>query len=209
MDDDDEWINNKLELQVEKFINSNDKVGIVYTAFYEIDRLGNKKVFKNSNKEGKIFKDLLKLNMLGGCSIPLLLKQAVIEANCFDERFPSSQDYDLWLAICKNYEVAYVDKPLVNYYISSEAITRNIDKRLEGWKLIEEKYQEYYNQNLDCYNYFVNTIACQLIFNGYIKKGVQYYKKALQLKLFTINNLRIYKSIIQRIIKKLEIWRKK
>ena len=34
----------------------------------------------------------------------------------FDEGLPACEDYDLWLRICHQYEVAYIERPLIRKY---------------------------------------------------------------------------------------------
>ena len=34
----------------------------------------------------------------------------------FDEELPACEDYDLWLRICHQYEVAYIERPLIRKY---------------------------------------------------------------------------------------------
>lgn len=203
LDDDDEWIIDKIELQVEKFVKGNLKnLGIVYSSFYEIEKDKKKKVINLSKKEGNILKDILKNNIIGGTSIPMLLKEALEKIGGFDEKFPSAQDFDVWIGICKEYNVGYIDKPLVNYYVTDDAITRNMDKRIKGWKMIEQKYMNLYSSYKNSYNYFLNMVAVQLLLNGYKKDGIEYYKKALKIRLFTFKNLKTIRHILKSIINK-------
>lgn len=199
LDDDDEWVKNKIELQVKRYRDLKDRnIGIVYSSFFQINK-DKRKVEKFSNKEGNIIEYLLGSNIIGGTSNPLLLKKAVDEVGGFDETFPSSQDYDLWIRICKKYEVAYIDKPLTMYYVSDDAITRSMDKRIDGWEKIIEKNKELYENDLNAYNYFLNIIARELYKNNEKSKSIQYFKKALKAKICASSNLiTIVKYIIGR-----------
>ena len=79
------------------------KIGLVYCNFYTVNG-ENKKEVCFSKLEGNVIDQLLKKNFIGGCSMPLILKKAIDEVGKFDEEFPSSQDYDLWIRICEKYE---------------------------------------------------------------------------------------------------------
>lgn len=203
LDDDDEWTIDKIDLQVKRFQElKNKNIGLVYSSFLEIDK-DKEKIIKFSNKEGYILKDMLCVNIIGGTSNPLLLKEALKKVNGFDIDFPSSQDYDLWIRICKEYEVAFVDKPLIRYYISEDAITRNMDKRLEGWEKIIQKNQELYEKNSIVYNKFINMIANQLYLNNESSKSFEYFRRALKIKFFTISNFKMIIKYIIGIVKKI------
>lgn len=196
LDDDDEWCEDKIEFQVKRFKElSDENIGLVYSCFIEIDD-NSKKIIKNATKEGFILNDLLGSNIIGGTSIPLLLRKAIKEVNGFDEDFPSSQDYDLWIRICKKYKVAYVNKPLVKYYVSGDAITRNMEKRVAGWEMLIRKNQELYNRNPKAYNYFLNIMAVQLYINNNKKEGIKFYKKALRVKKISLRNLKTFCKFI-------------
>lgn len=196
LDDDDEWIENKIELQVNKFEHSSKKLGIVYSSFYEIKSGKKNKVVSFSNKEGYVLNDLLKYNIIGGTSIPMLLKEALINIGGFDEKFPSSQDYDVWINICKNYEIGYINKPLIKYYVTDDAITRDMQKRIKGWNMIENKYKDLYGENKNSYNCFLNMIAQQLLLNKN-RNWKEYYKRALKVKIFSLENLKIFKTVLK------------
>lgn len=202
LDDDDEWTLDKIELQIKRFQElKNKNIGLVYSSFIEIDK-DKEKIIKFSNKEGYILKDILFSNIIGGTSNPLLLKEAVEKVNGFDEDFPSSQDYDLWIRICKEYEVGYINKPLVKYYVTQDAITRSMDKRIRGWEKILEKNKELYNKDLKAYNYFLDMIAVQLYINNDKKKSFEYFKRAVKIKKISIKNLKVVIRYIIETLKK-------
>ncbi|MCI8344424.1 MAG: glycosyltransferase [Clostridia bacterium] len=194
LDDDDEWIEEKLEKQIDKF--DSEIVGMVYCDFYIINKNKIKKV-QYSKKEGNVLGDLLKKNMIGGCSIPLISKKAIDDCGNFDMNFKSSQDYDMWIRICKKYQVRHIGQPLVKYYISPDAITRSIQKRIDGWENLINKHEELYLNNKKSSNYFFNVIASELIKFGEFDKGIYYYKKAIKDKKISINNLMIIKGILK------------
>lgn len=65
LDDDDEWIKEKIELQIKKFLeDSLKKIGIVYSSFYEISN-EKKKLINKYKDEGYIIKNILSNNILG------------------------------------------------------------------------------------------------------------------------------------------------
>lgn len=128
--------------------------------------------------------------------MPLILKEAICKVGGFDEKFPSSQDYDLWIRICTYYEVGYIKDPLVNYYVSNDAITRDIRKRISGWEMIEEKHNDLFINNKGSYNKFLNMISYQLMLNKYKKKSLIYFIKAIKIKKISANNLITFIKLI-------------
>lgn len=146
LDDDDEWVLNKIEEQLNGF--SDDKTALVYSGITMIDEVRNKKYAgRVLYKSGRVYGDLLEYNFIGSTSNPLIKKECIDEVGQFDTELQSSQDYDLWLRIAKRHSVNYIEKPLLNYHIHHNArISTNLDKRIAGIERINEKYQDDINK---------------------------------------------------------------
>lgn len=146
IDDDDEWLPEKLEKQVNTFHSSSINVALVYGPFYKVyEHSGKKEVEQLIDISGIEFRDLLYMgNPFGGMSMPLLRTECVLGVGGFDELMQSSQDTDLWLRIFRSYAVKYMDIPLVLYYVhEGEQISSNPIKKIRGIERINEKYKEY------------------------------------------------------------------
>lgn len=94
VDDDDEWLPNKLQHQVEVFEKDSD-VDIVYTWTDAIDE--NRKIVHEYRKE---IEGNPKYEILKGCFIPspsvMVRKSKILSTGLFDENLPSCQDWDMW-----------------------------------------------------------------------------------------------------------------
>lgn len=189
LDDDDQWIENKIELQIQKFVDN--KIGLVYGQYYEIG-CDYKKIINLSGIEGNIISELLKKNIIGGTSVPLISKKLLEDIGGFDDQLPSSQDYDVWIRICKDYEVSYVDKPLINYYVSDDAITRNMKKRIDGYKILEKKYLQLFLEYKKSYNVFLNNLTRCFIKINDKTNAIIYLKKAIKMNVFSLRNIKTF-----------------
>ena len=147
LDDDDEWVPQKIEEQLKGF--SDDDTGLVYSGTTMIDEVRNIKHERRvSYKRGYIYEDLLKDNFIGTTSNPLIKKECIDEVGRFDTKMQSSQEYDLWLRLAKRYPVNFIEKPLLNYHIHRNArISTNPDKQIAGIERINEKYQDDINND--------------------------------------------------------------
>lgn len=142
LDDDDEWLPSKIQLQMEKF--DDDMVGLVYCKAEVIDEVnGTTRPILNTLKKGSQYHSLLRKNFIGSNSFVVLRKEALLEVGGYNKKLLSNQDYDLFLKIAKKYTIDYVDKVLVNYYEHlGERITTNPDKQLKGRLSLYEIYKE-------------------------------------------------------------------
>ena len=112
MDADDIALPERLEKQVQ-FMEANPDVGVVGTAYYEIDAHGKivgKKVFPLCDEA--LRKALIRYNPLFHGSV--MIRRTVFErVGLYDESFLRSQDYELWFRVAKHFKLANLPEPLM------------------------------------------------------------------------------------------------
>jgi glycosyltransferase involved in cell wall biosynthesis len=139
LDDDDEWMPEKIEKQIEAFQASDDKVGIV-TA-HNIVIHNSTKIITYRCLEGNVYEALCRKHMVGNTSIPLIKRHVLEEVGLFNEDMPAAQDTELWLRIAKRYHFATVKEPLaILYWHDSERITKNPSKQIIGLYILLRKH---------------------------------------------------------------------
>lgn len=143
LDDDDEWLPEKIEKQME--VMQKTGVGLVYCGnMIQNDQTGLRTVAKKQYYRGKIFERLLFSNFIESTSYPLIRKESLEQVGGFDPSMQAAQDYDVWLRIAERYEIDYVPEALVLYHEhGGERITTNPQKKISGLKRINEKYADY------------------------------------------------------------------
>jgi len=112
LDSDDRWLPNKLDVQVAAIKNAPD---IRLCHCDEIWIRNGKRVnpkFKHQKYGGEIFKHCLPLCAISPSAV--MIHRTVFEQiGLFDESLPACEDYDLWLRICSQERVLYVDELLL------------------------------------------------------------------------------------------------
>ncbi len=115
LDSDDEWLPTKLAQQA-KWIESHPDERVVHTDELWIRngvRVNPRKRHKKHG--GDIFEYCLPLCAMSPSSI--MIHQDVFKAvGLFDEQLPACEDYDLWLRICSQYSVHFIDAALIKKY---------------------------------------------------------------------------------------------
>ncbi len=145
LDDDDEWAEKKIELQVQA-AGSDPGVGIVYGNYQIISPKYSEIRVRNQNRlpEGDIYGRLFTSNFIGSTSFPMLRKKAFDEAGCFNKDVPALQDIELWLRITKSYTAKYVHEPLGTYYFyEGDRISAHPERRIRGYEMIYEQHKDY------------------------------------------------------------------
>ena len=115
LDSDDEWGKNKLEEQVNN-LTDNPKYEFCHTNEIWIRngiRVNQKKRHKKYG--GFIFDKCLDICRISPSSV-LFNKNILNHVGWFDEKLPVCEDYDLWLRITADYEILFIDKPLIVKY---------------------------------------------------------------------------------------------
>ena len=115
LDSDDEWEKNKLEEQVNN-LTDNPKYEFCHTNEIWIRngiRVNQKKRHKKYG--GFIFDKCLDICRISPSSV-LFNKNILNHVGWFDDKLPVCEDYDLWLRITAEYEILFIDKPLIVKY---------------------------------------------------------------------------------------------
>lgn len=152
LDDDDEWLPEKLSMQVKCF-KDNPGLGICYTGRASVVKgkritgLSKKYSFKLPEAADH-FKAIMTDNFIGITSSVMIPKNILIDLNGFDENLACYQDYDLFIRILKNRKAAGIDEPLVKYYLENDVqhvsfTSENINSASE-YILEKFKKEEYY-----------------------------------------------------------------
>lgn len=195
LDDDDEYVTDKIESQLPLFINDNiGMVSCLKMNYYADGRITTSPIEYNCLRSS--FSQILNSNYVGTTSMPIIRRICFEKCGLFDESFPSAQDWDMWIRIMKVYNVAFYDKALLKYYISEDGITANFNKRLKGWDMILNKYSDDYKKYKREYNSFLNLIARELIRNYRKKEALLYYRQALKVMPLSFRNLELLTRFI-------------
>lgn len=198
LDDDDEWMENKLEVMVKYF--NDPSIGLVYCNHKRINEInGENRIIKPEIHEEDAFRTLLVKNFIGSTSFPLLRSSVVKNVGMFDEKLKSSQDVDLWIRIAEHSNIKYVDECLNIYYVSEKSITSNMKNKIEGYEYQLKKYANIYQEDKQLLNHKLNVIAWTFLFCKNIRKFLHYYIFAIKIAPFSKYNLLVFNKIINKV----------
>ena len=187
LDDDDEWLPEKLQKQVELLDKSPAAVGGIYTGFIKIDRPTGKALEQIiPTKRGDIFRDMLVQNYVGTPSTVLLRKMCFEKVGLFDEGIAFGPDYDMWFRIAKEFEFDYVKESLVNYFVHDNKLSANYKLIIEGMETINRKYDRIFTRDKKNYSDRYHRIGVFYCYTGKIGKGRKALVAAIKLYPFDI-----------------------
>ena len=141
LDDDDEWLPEKLERQVGLLDAAPDDVVLVYCGREVIsDATGRvaERIVHTGSPVG--FVDLLRRTVFP-TSVPLLRKAAVDAIGGFDETLPGSQDRDLWLRLARTSRFALLSDVLVRTHVHGAQISSDLEAKVAAKERWVAKYR--------------------------------------------------------------------
>jgi glycosyltransferase involved in cell wall biosynthesis len=144
LDSDDEWLPEKLKLQVECFRKGPKELGAVYGYAYQTDVIKNETTLPdNKFYRGDIHDKFLRGFCPSTPSIFMITSEALKKVNGFDEKLITFVDLDLWLRISEHYQFDFIDEPvIIKYEQIGDQYINNFEKRYNGYKLFFKKWDE-------------------------------------------------------------------
>jgi len=181
LDDDDILFPEKIEKQVEVFLAASDpSLGIV-TCHSKDERSGQPKI-KYNRVKGGIYRALLDRYIVSGTET-LLMKTAAVEGvGGFDEHLQSSHEYDLLIRLSKDHTIDFVDEILTREFRSTDQISTNFDKKIQGAKHLYAKHDDRFKE-VGIGFWLKKKLKLQLLlFRFYVGKifGEKMYRKLLR-----------------------------
>jgi glycosyltransferase involved in cell wall biosynthesis len=181
LDDDDEWLPQKLALQVDLLDKGSAKLGAVYSSFLKVDAESRKVLGPwVAKKRGSIYKDLSVQNWIGIPSTVVLRCQCFDTVGLFDEKIEFGLDYDMWIRIAQVYEYEYLEEPLVLRSINHTRLSTNHALVLKGAENQLNKYTEFFSANRRSYSRRLLGLGVLYCYNGDVQKGRAAFVQAIQ-----------------------------
>jgi glycosyltransferase involved in cell wall biosynthesis len=141
LDDDDEWLPDKLARQVELMDRNLPAVGACYTGCLVVEKSSGRIQRQiTPRRNGKLYPAILGDNFIGGTSSVMAKKSCLERVGCFDESLPSFQDYDLWIRLAREFEFASIAEPLLRYSVHDRQVWTNLEALTRGLELMLRKY---------------------------------------------------------------------
>ncbi|TSD66485.1 glycosyltransferase family 2 protein [Inquilinus sp. KBS0705] len=141
LDDDDEWLPEKLSKQVPIFDDS--ETGMVYSGVQLVNVDQNLTYEVQPTVSGYIFNDLLIENKIGTTNT-VVLRSSIIKELLFDEDLPAREEYDLWIRISKNHKITGLSTPLARIYSRNtlSRISSDVKNYVDAIGLINDKFKD-------------------------------------------------------------------
>lgn len=185
LDDDDEWVPDKIEKQLSVFETGSEELGLVYCGGLWINEETKKTKVNIPEKHcGTIFDEVIKKNFIGGTSGPMMRTSYLQAIGGFDPLMQASQDADVWLRMAEKYTIDFVAEPLYVYYDihAGEQISTNPNKKLAGIQRLYQKFNGYLAMHPEAHSILLGKMAYFYSWTGDLKMGLKTWKDSCYLQ---------------------------
>lgn len=134
-DSDDHWKPEKLEKQM-ACLTQKPETGLLYCP-YECQKADGSTILvpdhniPSEEKQGNIYRYMLLRNTIGTPSV-LLRRQCLEESGLFREALTCLEDWELFLRIARDHEIAFQEEPMVRVNLSTDGVSHNISGYYEA-----------------------------------------------------------------------------
>ena len=143
LDDDDEWLPEKLKIQIETLEQSPPDVVAVFTARFTVD--GNTGRTWTTRYDGD-FDAASAQNSITTSSI--LVRRAGFDVvGWFDEELETGSDADMWIRLAAVFRIRYIDEPLAKYLVHSGSLTSDLRKKARSLERLLVKHRALFSMN--------------------------------------------------------------
>jgi glycosyltransferase involved in cell wall biosynthesis len=176
LDDDDEWLPEKLELQVAEFDRS-EATGLIHTAYYVISPGGSTEVFRTTEDS------ITQLRQARIATSTVMVRRPAVEAvGLFDESIPFCSDYDLWLRLARIYPIQYLDIPLARYLAFGQRLSNNLHKVIEGKHMLFAKHTSFLEEDPESYSDHCVALGFVCCCADQMRRGRAAFRNAIRLR---------------------------
>ena len=180
LDDDDEYLPEKLELQVEVLRSAPREVGVCYAPCLYVDAGGAERVLPTTDLSGApARRRLLERNCISTPTV--LVRRSLLSAvQGFDARLPRFQDWDLWVRLAGATRFAFVPRPVARAYHSRVSISTSSAALVEAVRLLERKLETEMRLSREELADGLHALGHLLMVGGAPEEGPRLLRRALR-----------------------------
>lgn len=146
--DADDWLDQRALEILSNALEKNNKAGLVFPDYYEVDEVGN--IIKQIRRHD--FKKVTLLDQPAHGACTMIRKSYLNDVGNYNEILTSQDGYDLWLKFIKKYKIININLPLFFYRQHKKSLSKNEDRILNSRSLV-------FNENNKNKNFNKKSIA--------------------------------------------------
>jgi glycosyltransferase involved in cell wall biosynthesis len=180
LDDDDEWLPDKLHLQLDLFGRSPDAVACVYGGHVALrGRDGRELAREIPTRRGDLSGELRERNVIGPPSTVMVTRRCLERVGLFDESIAYGVDYDMWIRIARDHHFEVVSEVIVRYTVHPGQISHDPFLIARGRADIKRKHAPWLRRGRGREARFYFSLGYQMSLLGHMGEARRAFLKAL------------------------------
>lgn len=183
LDDDEDWLPEKLSKQVALMDKSSEEFAVIDTGFYDTKNESNYKITL-PQMSGWILNDLLGKTVYRAPKLSTMLcrKSALVDVGMFDVNLPARQDLDLYIRLARKYQFKSIYEPLAyKRHDADSRISKNPANRIKGYEILYEKIKQDLKQNPTWHANYIMNYADLLVRDKRFDDAANAYLKSIKI----------------------------
>jgi glycosyltransferase involved in cell wall biosynthesis len=182
LDDDDEWLPDKLERQLQHMATIDKTVGVTCCGNYEVETSTNQVLAEiRPTLRGRLFERMMLDGRYYRTSTILVRAECFEKVGLFDTTFLYGEDFDMWLRLARHYDFDCLETPLVKVYLQPNGLTQNYEAIISGAEADLAKYREFYERRPRVLSKRLQRLGTYYCFVGKVRRGRKLFRHALTL----------------------------
>lgn len=181
IDDDDQWLPEKLEKQVRVLDTSPPDVGAVCTGAVSVDiKSGVPIEVALPRYSGKVLNELLESNFISTSSI-VVKRECFEKVGTFDQTLSYGEDFDMWIRLARVFLVESIPEPLIKHTDHQNATSSNNKLIARNLERIIDKHRELFRSNRKGLANYLLKAGTAYCYDGNIARGRALLLKAVRI----------------------------
>ena len=162
LDDDDTWHRDKLGKQMRALQRAPRGVGLLYSGCSLVARRTGQVIAESvPEKKGRVYSDTLKTCFLQSPT-PIIPRQCFERIGLYDERFPGSQDREMWIRLARRFSFDFVSDTLATRTIHEDQLSTRLAAKVAAKKALLHKFDWDYSHFPNVHSAQRLRMACLL-----------------------------------------------
>jgi glycosyltransferase involved in cell wall biosynthesis len=182
LDDDDEWLPEKLRRQLDRMEAVGKSGGAVYCGHFEVETATNRILTEvKPSLRGRVSEQLLAQGSFNPTSTLLVRAECFQKVGVFDPALQYGEDFDMWVRLARQYDFDLVEEPLVRIHYQASGLTQNYRAIISGGEMYLSKYREFFERNPMAHSSHLHRLGTYYCFIGDLRKGREMFGRAVRL----------------------------
>lgn len=187
LDDDDEWLPDKLTVQVAALRDAPEGTAAVVTSLVSVDHRTGRTHVLRARIEGDLVGRLLESNVLNTASTLLCRRGALEQVGMFDVDLHARNDVDVYVRLAQRYGFVAIERPLVRFHQhTGPRISRDREGKITAQETFLAKHAKLFDRYPSIHHRVLKVLARRHLARSRPGRARELFVQALRIKPYDV-----------------------